>query len=123
VRSNVQPRHLFVTTALPYANGPFHIGHIMEYIQADIWVRFQRMLGNKVHLGGRRRRARRANHAQGREAKGVTPNSSCREDRRRPPSSISTAFTSLRQLAFDALAGERRSHPAHLPQSHDERAG
>ena len=36
-------RKLFVTTALPYANGKFHIGHIMEYIQADIWVRFQRM--------------------------------------------------------------------------------
>ena len=43
-------RKIFVTTALPYANGPFHIGHIMEYIQADIWVRFQRMLGNKVHF-------------------------------------------------------------------------
>ena len=36
-------RKLFVTTALPYANAPFHIGHIMEYIQADIWVRYQRM--------------------------------------------------------------------------------
>src|SRR5216110_1897803 len=44
------PRRLFVTTALPYANGPFHIGHIMEYIQADIWVRFQRMVGNVVHF-------------------------------------------------------------------------
>ncbi len=44
------PRKIFVTTALPYANGPFHIGHIMEYIQADIWVRFQRMLGNEVHF-------------------------------------------------------------------------
>ncbi len=43
-------RTLFVTTALPYANGPFHIGHIMEYIQADIWVRFQRMRGNTVHF-------------------------------------------------------------------------
>ena len=43
-------RKLFITTALPYANGPFHIGHIMEYIQADIWVRFQRMLGNEVHF-------------------------------------------------------------------------
>jgi methionyl-tRNA synthetase len=43
-------RKLFVTTALPYANGPFHIGHIMEYIQADMWVRFQRMLGNVVHF-------------------------------------------------------------------------
>jgi methionyl-tRNA synthetase len=41
-------RQLFVTTALPYANGKFHIGHMMEYIQADIWVRFQRMQGHKV---------------------------------------------------------------------------
>jgi len=46
------PRTLFVTTALPYANGPFHIGHIMEYIQADIWVRFQRMQGHTVHFVG-----------------------------------------------------------------------
>ena len=45
-------RQLFVTTALPYANGNFHIGHIMEYIQADIWVRFQRMQGNKVDFVG-----------------------------------------------------------------------
>src|SRR4051794_39621045 len=43
-------RKLFVTTALPYANGPFHIGHIMEYIQTDIWVRFQRLQGNLVHF-------------------------------------------------------------------------
>ena len=46
------PRQLFVTTALPYANGSFHIGHIMEYIQADIWVRFQRMQGHRVHFVG-----------------------------------------------------------------------
>ncbi|HJT60894.1 MAG TPA: methionine--tRNA ligase [Burkholderiales bacterium] len=45
-------RTLFVTTALPYANGPFHIGHIMEYIQADIWVRFQRLQGHQVHFVG-----------------------------------------------------------------------
>ncbi len=45
-------RKLFVTTALPYANGAFHIGHIMEYIQADIWVRFQRMQGNDVLFVG-----------------------------------------------------------------------
>jgi len=43
-------RKLFVTTALPYANGPFHIGHVMEYIQADTWVRFQRMQGHEVHF-------------------------------------------------------------------------
>jgi methionyl-tRNA synthetase len=46
------PRTLFVTTALPYANGKPHIGHIMEYIQADIWVRFQRLRGNTVHFVG-----------------------------------------------------------------------
>lgn len=45
-------RKLFVTTALPYANGKFHVGHIMEYIQADIWVRFQRMQGHMVHFVG-----------------------------------------------------------------------
>ncbi len=45
-------RRIFVTTALPYANGPFHIGHVMEYIQADIWVRFQRMQGHEVHFIG-----------------------------------------------------------------------
>jgi methionyl-tRNA synthetase len=43
-------RKLFVTTALPYANGPFHIGHVMEYIQADTWVRFQRMRGAELRF-------------------------------------------------------------------------
>jgi len=43
-------RKLFVTTALPYANAAFHIGHMMEYIQADIWVRFQRMRGAEVNF-------------------------------------------------------------------------
>ena len=48
--SAIALRQLFVTTALPYANAAFHIGHIMEYIQADIWVRFQRMQGHEVHF-------------------------------------------------------------------------
>jgi methionyl-tRNA synthetase len=43
-------RTMFVTTALPYANAPFHVGHMMEYVQADIWVRFQRMRGHTVHF-------------------------------------------------------------------------
>ena len=42
-------RRIFVTSALPYANGAIHIGHLVGYIQADIWVRFQRMQGNGVH--------------------------------------------------------------------------
>jgi len=41
-------RRLLVTNALPYANGPLHMGHLLGYIQADIWVRAQRMAGNKV---------------------------------------------------------------------------
>ena len=40
-------RTLLVTSALPYANGPIHIGHLVEYIQTDIWVRFQRGLGHR----------------------------------------------------------------------------
>ncbi|HEY4341220.1 MAG TPA: methionine--tRNA ligase [Steroidobacteraceae bacterium] len=65
-------RKLYITSALPYANGPLHIGHIMEYIQVDIWVRFQRMVGSRVHFIG-------ADDAHGApimlkaEADGVTP--------------------------------------------------
>ncbi|NHC60812.1 methionine--tRNA ligase [Paenalcaligenes suwonensis] len=65
-------RTIFVTTALPYANGSFHIGHIMEYIQADIWVRSMRMSGHTVHFVG-------ADDAHGApimlkaEAEGITP--------------------------------------------------
>jgi methionyl-tRNA synthetase len=41
------PRRIVVTSALPYANGPIHIGHLVEYLQTDIWVRFQKMCGNE----------------------------------------------------------------------------
>lgn len=41
-------RKILVTCALPYANGSIHIGHMLEHIQADIWVRYQRMCGNEV---------------------------------------------------------------------------
>jgi methionyl-tRNA synthetase len=43
------PRRILVTSALPYANGHIHIGHLVEYIQTDIWVRFQRLIGSDVH--------------------------------------------------------------------------
>lgn len=39
-------RQILVTSALPYANGPIHLGHLLEYIQTDIWVRFQKMRGH-----------------------------------------------------------------------------
>ena len=41
------PRKILVTSALPYANGPIHIGHLVEYIQTDIWVKFQKLRGNE----------------------------------------------------------------------------
>jgi len=43
-------RKILVTSALPYANGPIHLGHMVEYIQTDIWVRFQRMNGNECYF-------------------------------------------------------------------------
>jgi methionyl-tRNA synthetase len=45
-------RRILVTSALPYANGAIHLGHLVEYIQTDIWVRFQRMRGHEVHYVG-----------------------------------------------------------------------
>ncbi len=45
-----QQRKILVTCALPYANGAIHLGHMLEHIQADIWVRFQRMRGNEIHF-------------------------------------------------------------------------
>src|SRR3546814_644410 len=71
-------RTLFVTTALPYANGSFHLGHILEYIQADIWVRAMRMAGHTVHFVG-------ADDAHGApimlkaESEGKIGRASCRE--------------------------------------------
>jgi len=46
---DTQQRKILVTSALPYANGPIHLGHLVEYIQTDIWVRFQKMRGHQCH--------------------------------------------------------------------------
>ena len=43
-------RKILVTSALPYANGPIHLGHLVEYIQTDIWVRFQKQRGNQCYF-------------------------------------------------------------------------
>jgi len=47
--NSIPVRKMLVTSALPYANGSIHLGHLVEYIQTDIWVRFQKMLGHSVH--------------------------------------------------------------------------
>ncbi|MDR5171008.1 methionine--tRNA ligase [Methylobacillus flagellatus] len=47
--ANTASRKLLVTSALPYANGSIHLGHMVEYVQSDVWVRFQKMQGHTVH--------------------------------------------------------------------------
>ncbi|MCB5191743.1 methionine--tRNA ligase [Methylobacillus arboreus] len=47
--SSNAPRKILVTSALPYANGSIHLGHMVEYVQSDVWVRFQKMQGHTVH--------------------------------------------------------------------------
>ena len=42
-------RKILVTSALPYANGPIHLGHMLEYIQTDIWSRYQKLRGHECH--------------------------------------------------------------------------
>ena len=46
---NTAPRNILVTSALPYANGAIHLGHLLEYIQTDIWVRFQKSRGQQCY--------------------------------------------------------------------------
>ncbi len=50
IPKRMTPREILVTHALPYANGPLHIGHMLGYIQTDIWVRARRMAGDTVHF-------------------------------------------------------------------------
>ena len=115
------PRKLFVTTALPYANGPFHIGHIMEYIQADIWVRFQRMQGHEVHFVC-------ADDTHGApimlkaEAEGVTPQALVARIAATRPKHLRRLPHQLRPLAFHRLARERRAVAGHLPAAQGARA-
>jgi methionyl-tRNA synthetase len=103
-------RKLFVTTALPYANAAFHIGHMMEYIQADTWVRFQRMRGHEVHFVC-------ADDAHGApimiaaEKAGLTPQAVRGADRRRPP-----AYLDGFHIAFDNW------HSTDAPENHELRA-
>ena len=55
-------RRILVTSALPYANGPIHLGHLVEYLQTDIWVRFQKLRRQPLRLCLCRRHARHGHH-------------------------------------------------------------
>ena len=65
-------RKIVVTSALPYANGPIHIGHLVEYLQTDIWVRFQKAVRQYLPVFLCRRYARHADYDPGQE-EGITP--------------------------------------------------
>ncbi len=62
-------RKILVTSALPYANGSIHLGHMVEHIQTDIWVRFQKLRGHEMLLLLRRRHTRHAHHARRRKTR------------------------------------------------------
>jgi hypothetical protein len=107
-------RKLFVTTALPYAKRPFHIGHMMEYIQADIWVRFQRMCGHDVQFVC-------ADDAHGAaimiaaEKAGQTPQAFVARSPE-AASPTSTDFTSPSTTGTRPTAREPRTGAGHLPR-------
>jgi methionyl-tRNA synthetase len=62
-------RKILVTSALPYANGAIHLGHLVEYIQTDIWVRFPENARQRVLVRLRRRHPRHADHAARRKGR------------------------------------------------------
>ena len=98
-------RRLLVTTALPYANGPIHLGHLVEYIQTDIWVRFQRMQGHEVHYIG-------ADDTHGTpmmlraEEDGKTPEAFIERVWHEHRRDFDGFHIELRQLSLDPFAGE-----------------
>ncbi len=115
------PRKLFVTTALPYANAPFHVGHMMEYIQADIWVRFQRMQGHQVHFVC-------ADDAHGAammiaaDKAGQTPQEFVAKIAAGRQQYLDGFHIALRSLALDRLARERGAVAVDLPRAARRRA-
>ena len=101
-------RTILVTSALPYANGSLHLGHMVEYVQTDIWVRFQRLRGHDCLYVCAERRARHADHAQG-AAGGHHARGAGRARRRRAAARLSPASTSR----FDNF------HTTHSPENRE----
>ena len=129
-------RTLLVTSALPYANGAPHLGHMVEYVQTDIWVRFQRLRGHDVLFIW-------ANDAHGTpimlkaRQEGITPEALIARVGVEQKRDFDDFDISLRQLPHDALGREPRDHVRNLPaaaaaghirretivQAYDEQAG
>ncbi len=108
------PRKILVTSALPYANGPLHFGHIIEAVQTDIWVRYQKMQRPRLPLRLRRGRARHADHDQG-EGRGHHAGGADRARRRRASRRLRRLPDRPRPLPLDAHA---RDAVLHQPDVH-----
>ncbi len=110
------PRKILVTSALPYANGAIHIGHLVEYIQTDIWVRFQKLAGNEcwyvcaddTHGTPIMLRA---------EKEGITPEATDRRVHGASIARLRRLRRRLRQLLHDPFGRNPRLRQRHLPAS------
>ncbi|MDN5939110.1 MAG: class I tRNA ligase family protein, partial [Salinisphaera sp.] len=99
------PRKILVTSALPYANGAIHIGHLVEYIQTDIWVRFQRLRGHHCTYVG-------ADDAHG------TPIMLAARDRGIAPEELIALFAAEHKADFDDfLISFDNYHSTHSPEN------
>ena len=102
-----------VTSALPYANGPIHIGHLVEYMQTDIYVRFLRSCGEDVVYVC-------ADDTHGTPIEinaarqGITPEELDRPDAREPHGRLPRLRHRLRRLRLDPLRREPALRRAHL---------
>ncbi|MFA6409023.1 MAG: methionine--tRNA ligase [Gammaproteobacteria bacterium] len=100
-------RKILVTTALPYANGPLHLGHILEHIQADIWVRWQKMRGNSCLLLG------------GDDAHGTPIMLSAQEKNLPPEEWIASVYGEHRKDLEDFLIGYDNYYTTHSEENRE----
>ena len=108
------PRKILVTSALPYANAPLHLGYILEAVQTDIWVRFQRMRGNDCMYCC-------AEDAHGTpimiraQQEGITPETLIARERGRAPARLRRLSDRLRSVSFDSFGREPALHARAVP--------
>ncbi|MCB2263918.1 MAG: methionine--tRNA ligase [Candidatus Thiosymbion ectosymbiont of Robbea hypermnestra] len=101
------PRDILVTSALPYANGPIHIGHLVEYIQTDIWVRFQKMRGHRCH------------YVCADDAHGTPIMLRARQDRIEPETLIAQVAEEHKADFADFRVGFDNYHSTHSPENRE----
>jgi methionyl-tRNA synthetase len=104
---NTPKRSILVTSALPYANGPIHIGHMVEYIQTDIWVRYQKMQGHECY------------YVCADDAHGTPIMLRARQEGREPESLVAEMSAMHQQDFADFLVGFDRYHSTHSEENRE----